>query len=291
MSADNKKRKKNTLTLEQKVEILGKLDRNIQANRVALDYGIAKSAVSYIKSQKENILSAAANTFQQAKKKSLHTCEYPKMEEQLYDWFLKQRERKCSMSGPIIKAKAKQIFPLVYPEKNAADFVASEGWFGKFKRRHGIRFIKICGEILSSDIESITPFIHRLHAKIAEMGVTNAQIYNADESGLFYRCLPDRTYVAACEKNAPGRKIRKERISILLGTNCDGSHKLNPLVIGKAMNPRCFKDFCNPLHYDNSKAAWMTSRIFHKWFQEIFIKEVSILLKNHRIVPKYKKWI
>lgn len=121
------------------------------------------------------------------------------MEEQLYGWFLKQRERKCTISGPIMKAKAMQIFPLAYPEKKPTDFVASEGWFSRFKRRHGIRFLKICREILSSDIETITPFVHRLRAKIAEMGLTIAQIYNADESALFYRCLPDRTFVAATE--------------------------------------------------------------------------------------------
>lgn len=276
MSANNdKKRKKTTLTLEQKTDILGKLDKGVKANRLAIDYGVSKSSISYIKSQREDIVAAVSNTFQFAKKKTLHKSEYPEMENQLYEWFLKQRDRKCTISGPIMKAKAKQLFESMYPEKTSNNFVASDGWFGKFKRRFGIRFLKICGEILSSDIELITPYIHRFRAKIAEMGLTNAQIYNADESGLFFRCLPDKTYVAACEKNAPGRKIQKERISILLGTNCDGTHKLRPLVIGKAKNPRCFRDFHNPLHYDNSKAAWMTSRIFHNWFHKIFIEEVS----------------
>lgn len=174
MSSINKKRKKTTLTLEQKVEILEKLERGVHANRIAVDFGVCKSSISYIKSQKENILAAISNSFQEAKKKTLHKSEYPKMEDQLYDWFLKQRDRKCTISGPILKAKAKQIFVSVYLEKNANDFVASEGWFGKFKRRHGIRYLKICGEVLSSDIELITPFIHRFRAKVAEMGLTNS---------------------------------------------------------------------------------------------------------------------
>lgn len=72
MSSGNNKRKKKTLTLEQKVEIIQKLDRGVQGNRLAIDYDVSKSAITYIKSQKENILSAVANTYQVAKKKSLH---------------------------------------------------------------------------------------------------------------------------------------------------------------------------------------------------------------------------
>lgn len=115
------------------------------------------------------------------------------------------------------------------------------------------------------------------------MGISESQIYNVDETGLYYRCLPDKTYVSALEKSAPGHKTQKERISVLLGANSDGSCKLLPLVIGKAKNPRCFKKFNNPLHYDFSKNAWMTSRIFYDWFHKIFINEVSakIIYKLH----------
>lgn len=66
------------------------------------------------------------------------------------------------------------------------------------------------------------------------------QLYCADESGLFYRLLPDRTFVAANEKNAPGRKEAKERVTFLLCTNADGTYKIKSMVIGKFAKPRCF---------------------------------------------------
>ncbi|XP_036344810.1 jerky protein homolog-like [Rhagoletis pomonella] len=144
----------------------------------------------------------------------------------------------------------------------------------------------ICGEILSSDVASVTPFIHRLRAKVDEMGLMESQIYNVDETGLFYRCLPDKTYVSLFEKTAPGYKIQKERISVLLGVNADGSHKLMPLVIGKAKKPRSFQGFNNPLHYNFSKNAWMTSRIFHDWFHKIFIHEVIRFSQENNLPPK-----
>lgn len=125
-----------------------------------------------------------------------------------------------------------------------------------------------------------------MRAKMTEMEITTEQLYNADESGLYFRLLPDRTYVAACEKTAPGRKIEKQRITFMLCANADGSNKIKPLVIGKAAKPRCFKDFINPLDYDHSATAWMTSKIFKNWFHNTFLKEVRIgyyffINKNH----------
>lgn len=202
----SQKRKKNTLSLETKVKILKKLDEGVQAKRLASDFNVSTSAISYIKSKKEIILDAASNTYHEAKCKSLHKAEYPEMEARLYDWFLSKREKKCTLTGPILKAKAKKIFGEIYRDRDENDFHASDGWFTKFKNRRGIRYLKIGGELLSSDVGEVTPFLHRFRSKIKEMGLTDKQIYNVDETGLFYRSLPDKTYVAACEKKLQGIK-------------------------------------------------------------------------------------
>lgn len=196
---------------------------------------------------------------------------------------MKQRERNCPVNGPVLKAKAVDIFTKLFPDKSASDFAASEGWLFRFRRRFGIRYLKICGEILSSDTSTITPFVHKFRAKISEMGLTHDQIYNADESGLYYRMLPDKTLVASTEKSAPGRKIQKERVTFLIGANASGSHKLTPMVIGKAKSPRCFKNFANPFIYTNSSNAWMTANIFHDWFHNNFVKEVSLYKQIERL--------
>lgn len=267
-------RKQKRLNIQEKVEILKKLESGVRANRLAIDFGVTEGAISHIKKQKNQIYTAVAKTYQEAKKKTLHKAEYEDLETKLFEWFLNQRERNCPLNGPILKAKAKELFSKLYPNKSGSDFNASDGWFSKFKRRHGMRFLKVCGEILSSDTTKITQFIHTLRAKIEKMKLTHAQIYNADESGLFFRVIPDKTYVSACEKTAPGRKIQKERVTFMLCSNADGTNKIKPLVIGKAAKPRCFVDFENPLRYDHSKNAWMTSNIFYNWFHGSFVKEV-----------------
>ena len=265
------KRVKLALNLKQKCEILEKLKRNIPANVIAKEYGVANSTITYIRKQESEILKSTATTYQDVTKKNLKNSEYPEMEDKLYAWFLEQREHNCPINSTIMRAKAKQIFAKLYPEK---EFSASNGWFENFKKRTGIRLLKICGEKLSADTAAIDPFIQSLKAKIQEMGLTEEQIYNADETALYYRLLPDITYVAASEKNAPGHKKSKERVTLMLCSNATGTHKINPLVIGKSAKPRAFKNFKNPLEYANSKSAWMTTYIFNKWFRESFVKQV-----------------
>lgn len=274
------KRKKVTLSLSQKTVIIQKLERGVMAKRIAEEYGVSESAISYIKKQKSQILEAAASTSHDCKKKSLHKPDNEEMEDKLYKWFELQRSKCCPISMDIIKAKAKAIFTEMYPDKDDAAFVASNGWFGRFKRRHGLRFLSIAGEKLSADLSPITPFIHRLRAKIDDMGISENQLYNADESGLYFRMLPQKTYVASQEKSAPGRKTAKERLTFMLTANADGSHKVRPLVIGKSKTPRCFKGFKNPLPYANSKSAWMTRVIFREWFFNHFVKEVCFEFLN-----------
>ena len=93
-------------------------------------------------------------------------------------------------------------------------------------------------------------------------GYSNDEIYNADETGLFFQALPHRTLHFRGEK-CTGGKRSKTRISVLLCANKSGTDKLKPLVIGKSQNPRCFKNVRSlPVHYTNNKKSWMTSQIF-----------------------------
>ena len=102
----------------------------------------------------------------------------------------------------------------------------------------------------------------RLPALLKQFKAEN--IFNADETGLFYRCLPDRTYVFKNDKCADG-KLSKERLTVLVTASMAGE-KLLLLVFGKSANPRCFKNIKKlPLPYESTKKAWMTAAIFETW--------------------------
>ena len=58
-------------------------------------------------------------------------------------------------------------------------------------------------------------------------------IYNGDETALFYKSLPHRTYCFDGDKPAGSAK-RKDRLTLLIITNMDGSDHRKLSVIGKS---------------------------------------------------------
>ena len=94
-------------------------------------------------------------------------------------------------------------------------------------------------------------------------------IYNGDETALFCKCLPHRTYCFNGDKPAGSAKC-KDRLTLLMITNMDGSDHRKLAVIGKSKTPRCLakkykmqvKDMA--LDWYASKNAWMTGDIHHK---------------------------
>ena len=93
-------------------------------------------------------------------------------------------------------------------------------------------------------------------------------IYNADEFGLFYQCLPDITYQLKSEK-CSGGKLSKIRITGLAAANALGE-KLPMFAIGKAKKPLCFKNIrFLPSRYRNQRKSWMDGALFEEWVREI----------------------
>ena len=116
---------------------------------------------------------------------------------------------------------------------------------------------------------------------IEERGLIPEQIYNADETGLLWKCLLQRTLVSCCEKLAPGFKKAKDRLTVLGCMNATGTHKLKPVLIGKSVKPRCFKNVnmdALPVIYKSQRNAWMNSEIFAEWFS----KELLPAVKRHQ---------
>lgn len=57
-------------------------------------------------------------------------------------------------------------------------------------------------------------------------------VYNADEFGLFYNILPNRSLVHKSEE-CKGSKLKKDRLTVLVAANSTRTDKITPLVIGE----------------------------------------------------------
>ena len=142
----------------------------------------------------------------------------------MWDWFRQARDKTIPLSGPILQSKALEFAS----QLDIADFKASNGWLEKFKARHVIKAFTVSGESAGVDLQT-----KDFRSRIPE-------ICSDFETGLYYRTLPDKT-LSAKGASSKGVKNSKERLTVMFVCSAAGE-KLKPLVISKALKPRCFKN-------------------------------------------------
>jgi transposase len=221
---------------------------------------VNESTITRILKKKEEILNTQVTNPNVKRHKNLTV---PQLELALKEFVLINQNR-AILSEAILIEKAKQIANGLGVEEGTLKY--SAGWLHRFKKRNGIQEQKLQGEASSADLNAITEALPMLKNKCDLYPLE--RIYNMDETGLFYRLEPDRTLAT---QRLSGRKKNKERLSIALCTNSDGSHKLKPLIIGKFKKPRCFNNVnLNNLEmkYCNNTKAWMLATTFQDWLQE-----------------------
>ena len=113
------------------------------------------------------------------------------------------------INGPILKEKAEELSKKL----GNHGFKASDGWLSRWKVRHNIIFKKVHGEKGSADNVSAKEWKSNKIAALLDSFCEN-DIYNADETGLYYRATPDGSL---CHKHVDlnGFKKAMDRITIL----------------------------------------------------------------------------
>ena len=139
----------------------------------------------------------------------------------------------------------------------------SQGWFLQWKVRNNLTNSSLCGQASLVNSEVISQWLSGDAKEILETYAAK-DIFNGDETGLFWPMMPSRSYVTKEDPCHDGKK-NKDRVTVMIAANSDGSENLPLLVIGKFAKPRCFKKFHPPCPYMNSAKAWMTTQLFQNW--------------------------
>ena len=141
---------------------------------------------------------------------------------------------------------------------------------------------------MSADQLAANKFILDFNTFVKDGDYSLAQIFNCDETGLYYKLLPQISLVGHFEKSVDGRKTQKERVTINACSNALGTIKL-PLLLGKYKNPRCFSGINRetlPVIYVSQKNAWVNTVIFTDWFHHNFVPYVKTKLSEMSIDPR-----
>ncbi|UYV63240.1 EPM2AIP1 [Cordylochernes scorpioides] len=213
-----------------------------------------------------------------------------KTEKALVIWIEDLTQKRIPLDGHLIKMKALKFYkelkesePSTSSRESNPQFSASTGWLTGFIKIHSFHNLKIKGEVASADEEAARKYPEKLAKIIKDGGYCAHQIFNADETGLFWKKMPTRTYIAKSEKNASGFKAAKDRVTLLLCSNASGDRMLKPLLVNRSLKPRALKgkDLNTlPVHWMANKKAWVTTAIFTEWFNKCFVPEVENYMKE-----------
>ncbi|KAI9581856.1 hypothetical protein GQX74_010173 [Glossina fuscipes] len=154
--------------------------------------------------------------------------------------FAKKGTPKC----PMVREKVKRVYAhFKEPDGSCSgeymdgEFQASEGWFNKFKVRQSLHKIKIVGVAASADTAAVERYPEECASLVADGGHKPEQVFNADETALFRKRTPNKTFISKGEKSAPGFKAAKDRVTLMLCSNASGDCVIKPLMLYRSKNP------------------------------------------------------
>ena len=102
--------------------------------------------------------------------------------------------------GPQLLEKAQTIAECL----GNRDFVGTNGWLEKWKQRYYVRRVAICGK--SGDVSGV--MVSSWEKRLTEIvrGYDKKNIYNLDETGCFWRALPERGFVEKGKRCTEAKK-------------------------------------------------------------------------------------
>jgi hypothetical protein len=180
---------------------------------------------------------------------------FAELEMVLFTWY----QRAHTSNIPIEETTLREKVKIIATQLNIDNFSVSNGWVSRFKDQHGLVFKKLAGESAEVSIESTDAWLESLPSLLE--GYEPRDIYNVDEM-LFFNVFPDRT-LAYKGESCHGGKHSKDRLTVLLCVNSDGSDIQVPTVTGKSLEPKCFRNIKKlPTKYHVNGKAWMMTEIF-----------------------------
>ena len=257
------KRKRTDFTLKEKLEIIDAAKKEPNQSKLAGEISkkwgveVKRTTVKGILSKKDAI-EAAIKAGVSSKRMKLTQPHDPKLDEGVLMWLKQARGQNLPVSGDLIKEKAMKLTELMH----IPDFMTSDGWLDSFKKRNGVTFKTVQGEAGAVDSQSFIDWQQQVLRPLLRQFSAD-DVFNLDETGLFWQLLPNKTMAFRGERCTGGKKS-KQRITLLVGANTSGSEKFPLLVIGNSKRPRSFKKKEIPVTYKANSKAWMTAEIFEE---------------------------
>ncbi|KAG7477494.1 hypothetical protein MATL_G00070200 [Megalops atlanticus] len=252
-------RKRTDLTNKQKVEIIRicEVKPKLSFAVIAKQFNISQSTVRKLYKNRNVILQQSPSN-----RKRHRVSNAVDVDKALLKWFHFAVSSNQRVSGDILKAKAVKFAA----DLNVTGFNASNGWLDRWKKRNDIAFKRAFREKEDTDtphsrkwIETDIPALLRRYKP--------EDVYNADETGLYYRALPPGYNTFRKTAQCEGEGV-KDRVTLLVCCSMSGE-KMPILIIGKSKQSQFLREVQDlPVQYFYDRNAWMTSDLFAHWLEQ-----------------------
>ncbi|KAJ7303223.1 hypothetical protein JRQ81_012159 [Phrynocephalus forsythii] len=217
-------KKKEMITVELKKEIIEKYERGMRVAEIARQYKKSTSTICSILKKKEEIrkLDLAKGVTRMSKQRPRVLEDVEKL---LLVWINEKQLAGDMVTENLICEKAKALYTDLLSRlpatssDNEEGFKASRGWLENFKRRSGVRSVVKHREAASLDAKAAEAFAAEFQKLVVSEGYLPEQVFSCDETGLFWKKMPKRTYIAEEEHAVTGHKAMKDRLTLLFCAN------------------------------------------------------------------------
>ena len=227
-------------------------NKGVSSKKLSAEFKCSKTQIGNIIRQKDTILAKWNEGIDpKAKYVNPRHMVYTDLDKKCFEWFCSARDLGYVVTGPLILEQT-NIFAL---EMGLDDFSRSTGWLDAFKKQHQIKFTNLCGE--SADVP--TSVIENYHQSLPDIyqGYHPRDIFNVDESGLFYHQLQTKSLMQHDDNQNGGKGQKyKEHFTIIFGCSALGE-KLKLTVIGRSAKSTSFrgKEGLCPERYHHNRRA------------------------------------
>ena len=220
MAASNSSRSGNSsttrkdLTLKEKFELIQQ-SKSLKPRELAALYGCGKTQVYLVLKNKVKVMETYESSLE--KNASVSTRRQRKspngeLNKLLYDWYQLALRKNVVPDGPTLMEQAK----IIAQRLHINSFKASNGWLQKWKVSHNLKYRAVSGESGEVSLTTTQSWKERL-PEIME-GYNENNIFNMDETGCFWKSLPEKGF-AEKGKVCKGGKKSKLRLTIAFFVN------------------------------------------------------------------------
>lgn len=194
------KRAHKTISLTTKLDVIRRHELGEGPAKIGRALGLPPSTASTIIKDKEKYKASSSACISP----SLRTVtrvrdpKLEKLERLLMVWIEDSRQKRIPLSQALMQEKARCLWRTIISDEPSTSsnavpqFNASRGWFDRFKKRANLHSIRMLGEAASADDASASLFPAELKKRIEEGGYSPKQVFNIDETGLYWKKMPDR---------------------------------------------------------------------------------------------------